>query len=438
MNFFDLKAHGTDVKTEILAGLTTFLTMVYIIPVNSYIVSNTGMPLEALITATALITIITSAFNGLFANTPVAMSVGMGLNAYFTFVVCLGQNVPWQSALGAVFISSVIFLGLSFTNFRLWVIRSIPKDLRLAICAGLGLFIAFLALTQMGIIAHNENTLIGLGNFKDPNVLFGIFALIVLMFFWAMGLKGVFIIAILTNAIIAWSFHIDGVSFPQNLISLPNFSSQDGLGAIFLQLDIKGALSVSMVPVILTLFIMQLFDSIGTVTGVGERDKIFDEPVTGEKKLGKTLIADALGSTAGAMVGTSTVTAFVESSTGVESGGRTGLVAVVVAFCFALTLFLLPLFKAIPANAIYPVLVMVGILMFAAVKNINFKDSAIGVASFFTIIMMPLSYSITTGFAFGFLSYLMMLIFRREWDKINLGVGILGLISLGNFLLIAL
>lgn len=438
MKLFDLKAHNTTIKTEILAGLTTFLTMIYIIPVNSHIVSNTGMPIEALITATALITIIASAFNGFFANTPVAMSVGMGLNAYFTFAVCLGQNIPWQSALGAVFISSVIFLGLSFTNFRLWIIRNIPKDLRLAICAGIGLFIAFLALAQMGIISHNKDTLVGIGNFKDSNVLFGIFALVVIIFFWAIKLKGAFIIGILTNAIIAWSLHINDATFPQNLFSLPNFSREDGLGAIWLQLDIESAFSVMMIPFILTFFITQLFDSIGTITGVGERGKIFDAAIDGEKKLGKTLIADALGSTVGAGVGTSTVTAFVESSTGVESGGRTGLVAVVVALCFVGTLFLLPLFKAIPANAIYPVLVMVGILMFSEVKNIDFKDNAIGVASFFTIIMMPLTYSITTGFAFGFLSYLLVRIFKREWDKINLGIIILGLISLGNFLLMAL
>lgn len=438
MKLFDLKAHNTTIKTEILAGLTTFLTMIYIIPVNSHIVSNTGMPLEALITATALITIIASAFNGFFANTPVAMSVGMGLNAYFTFAVCLGQNIPWQSALGAVFISSVIFLGLSFTNFRLWIIRNIPKDLRLAICAGIGLFIAFLALAQMGIVSHNKDTLVSIGNFKDSNVLFGIFALVVIIFFWAIKLKGAFIVGILTNAIIAWSLHINGATFPQNLFSLPNFSSEDGLGAIWLKLDIKSAFSVTMIPFILTFFITQLFDSIGTITGVGERGKIFDAPIEGEKKLGKTLIADALGSTVGAGVGTSTVTAFVESSTGVESGGRTGLVAVVVALCFVGTLFLLPLFKAIPANAIYPVLVMVGILMFSEVKNIDFKDNATSVASFFTIIMMPLTYSITTGFAFGFLSYLLVRIFKREWDKINLGIIILGLISLGNFLLMAL
>ncbi|ABV52886.1 NCS2 family permease [Campylobacter jejuni] len=438
MDFFKLKENNTSFKTEVIAGLTTFLAMVYIIPVNSSIVGNTGMPIEALITATALITIVASAFNAFFANTPVAMSVGMGLNAYFTFAVCLGQKIPWQSALGAVFISSIIFLLLSFTHFRLWVIRNIPKDLRLAICAGIGCFIAFLGLSQMGVIMHNKDTLVSIGNFKSPHMLFGIFTLALIIFFWAIKLRGAFIFGVLASSIIAWIFHLDNASFPVQIFSLPNFSMENGLGAIFLQLDIKSALNITMIPIILTFFITQLFDSIGTITGVGERGKIFDDPKNGEKKLSKTLMADATGSALGAMTGTSTVTAFVESTTGVESGGRTGLTALVVAICFAFTLFLLPLFKAIPANAIYPVLVMVGILMFMEVKNIDFKDSAIAVASFFTIIMMPFTYSITTGFAFGFLSYLLVRIFKREWDKINLGIIVLSLLSLGNFLLMAL
>ncbi|EOA2509564.1 NCS2 family permease [Campylobacter upsaliensis] len=450
MSIFKLKENGTNIKTELLAGITTFLTMIYIVPVNSHIVSNTGMPLEALITATALITIIASALNGLFANTPVAMSVGMGMNAYFTFSVCIAQQIPWQSALGAVFLSGFIFLILSFTNFRLWIIRNIPKDLRLAICAGIGCFIAFLGLQKMGIIVKNDATLVGVGNFKDPSVLFGIFSLILVVFFWALKLRAAFILGVLLSSLALWSvafylmqnygvkLNIEGAIFPNEIFSLPNFSRENGLGAIAFELDIKSALSVAMIPVILTFFITQLFDSIGTITGVGARGKIFNKPVEGEKKLGKTLMADAASSVVGAGVGTSTVTAFVESTTGVESGGRTGLVAIVVACCFALTLFLLPLFKAIPPNAIYPVLVMVGILMFMEVKNIDFSDSAIAVGTFFTIIMMPLTYSITSGFAFGFISFLLVRIFKREWDKISVGIVVLSLISLGNFLLIAL
>ncbi|EAH6262875.1 NCS2 family permease [Campylobacter lari] len=435
MDFFKLKEHNSDVKTEIYAGVATFLAMIYIIPVNANIMSNSGMPLEALIVATALVTIIATTFSAFFSNTPVAMSVGMGLNAYFTFSVCNTYQIPWQSALGAVFLSGVIFTLLSFTNFRIWVIKSIPNDLRKAISAGIGTFIAFMGLVQMGIITKSEATLVGLGDFSNTKVLFGLFGLFLVFVFWAWRIKAAFILAVFVSALCAWIFGIDGARFPEQLLSLPVISGDNGLSAIFGKLDIKGALELSMIPVILTFFVTQLFDSVGTITGVGSRGKIFDDPKLGEKKLGKTLGADAASSAMGAVIGTSTVTAFVESSAGVEAGGRTGLTALVTAICFVFTLFLLPVFKAIPANSIYPILVLVGVLMFMEVANINFKDKAIAVSAFFIIIMMPLTYSITTGFAFGFIAYLFMRIMQKEFDKINLGIIVLSAISLLVFLL---
>ncbi|SUX05628.1 NCS2 family permease [Campylobacter lari] len=435
MDFFKLKEHNSDVKTEIYAGVATFLAMIYIIPVNANIMSNSGMPLEALIVATALVTIIATTFSAFFSNTPVAMSVGMGLNAYFTFSVCNTYQIPWQSALGAVFLSGVIFTLLSFTNFRIWVIKSIPNDLRKAISAGIGTFIAFMGLVQMGIITKSEATLVGLGDFSNTKVLFGLFGLFLVFVFWAWRIKAAFILAVFVSALCAWIFGIDGARFPEQLLSLPVISGDNGLSAIFGKLDIKGALELSMIPIVLTFFVTQLFDSVGTITGVGSRGKIFDDPKQGEKKLGKTLGADAASSAMGAVIGTSTVTAFVESSAGVEAGGRTGLTALVTAICFIFTLFLLPVFKAIPANSIYPILVLVGVLMFMEVANINFKDKAIAVSAFFIIIMMPLTYSITTGFAFGFIAYLFMRIMQKEFDKINLGIIVLSVISLLVFLL---
>ncbi|EFO9448282.1 NCS2 family permease [Campylobacter lari] len=435
MDFFKLKEHNSDVKTEIYAGVATFLAMIYIIPVNANIMSNSGMPLEALIVATALVTIIATAFSAFFSNTPVAMSVGMGLNAYFTFSVCNTYQIPWQSALGAVFLSGIVFTLLSFTNFRIWVIKSIPNDLRKAISAGIGTFIAFMGLVQMGIITKSEATLVGLGDFSSTKVLFGLFGLFLVFVFWAWRIKAAFILAVFVSALCAWIFGIDGAKFPEQLLSLPVISGDNGLSAIFGKLDIKGALELSMIPIVLTFFVTQLFDSVGTITGVGSRGKIFDDPKQGEKKLGKTLGADAASSAMGAVVGTSTVTAFVESSAGVEAGGRTGLTALVTAICFVFTLFLLPVFKAIPANSIYPILVLVGVLMFMEVANINFKDKAIAVSAFFIIIMMPLTYSITTGFAFGFIAYLFMRIMQKEFDKINLGIIVLSAISLLVFLL---
>ncbi|ECW8954240.1 NCS2 family permease [Campylobacter lari] len=435
MDFFKLKEHNSDVKTEIYAGVATFLAMIYIIPVNANIMSNSGMPLEALIVATALVTIIATTFSAFFSNTPVAMSVGMGLNAYFTFSVCNTYQIPWQSALGAVFLSGIIFTLLSFTNFRIWVIKSIPNDLRKAISAGIGTFIAFMGLVQMGIITKSEATLVGLGDFSNTKVLFGLFGLFLVFVFWAWRIKAAFILAVFVSALCAWIFGIDGARFPEQLLSLPVISGDNGLSAIFGKLDIKGALELSMIPIVLTFFVTQLFDSVGTITGVGSRGKIFDDPKQGEKKLGKTLGADAASSAMGAVIGTSTVTAFVESSAGVEAGGRTGLTALVTAICFIFTLFLLPVFKAIPANSIYPILVLVGVLMFMEVANINFKDKAIAVSAFFIIIMMPLTYSITTGFAFGFIAYLFMRIMQKEFDKINLGIIVLSAISLLVFLL---
>ncbi|EGK8008333.1 NCS2 family permease [Campylobacter lari] len=435
MDFFKLKEHNSDVKTEIYAGIATFLAMIYIIPVNANIMSNSGMPLEALIVATALVTIIATTFSAFFSNTPVAMSVGMGLNAYFTFSVCNTYQIPWQSALGAVFLSGIVFTLLSFTNFRIWVIKSIPNDLRKAISAGIGTFIAFMGLVQMGIITKSEATLVGLGDFSSTKVLFGLFGLFLVFVFWAWRIKAAFILAVFVSALCAWIFGIDGARFPEQLLSMPVINGDNGLSAIFGKLDIKGALELSMIPIVLTFFVTQLFDSVGTITGVGSRGKIFDDPKQGEKKLGKTLGADAASSAMGAVVGTSTVTAFVESSAGVEAGGRTGLTALVTAICFVFTLFLLPVFKAIPANSIYPILVLVGVLMFMEVANINFKDKAIAVSAFFIIIMMPLTYSITTGFAFGFIAYLFMRIMQKEFDKINLGIIVLSVISLLVFLL---
>ena len=428
MKFFDLAQNKTSVKQEFGAGLTTFLAMMYIVPVNAIIMSKTGMPYEALITATALITIFSTVLNGLWANTPVAMSVGMGLNAYFTFGLCIGMKVPWQTALGVVFLSGVIFVVLSFTNFRMWIIRSIPLDLRRAISAGIGTFISFVAFQQMGFIVNNDAVLVGIGNFKDPNVLLGVLGLFLVICFWAWKIKGAFILAVLATSVIAWVLGI--APHPKEIFSTPA-----SISPIFLELDIKGALSLALLPVVITFFVTDLFDSIGTLAGVGTRAGIFDEnKKDGVVKLEKTLEADAVATAAGSLVGVSTTTSFVESASGVEEGGRTGLTAVFCGLLFILTLFMLPLFKAIPGNAIYPILVMVGVLMFAELASINFKDPAIGVATFFIVVLIPLTYSITNGLAFGFMSYVIVKLIKREFSDINLGVVVLALISFIVFL----
>ena len=428
MKFFDLAQNKTSVKQEFGAGLTTFLSMMYIVPVNAIIMSKTGMPYEALITATALITIFSTILNGLWANTPVAMSVGMGLNAYFTFGLCIGMKVPWQTGLGVVFLSGLIFLVLSFTNFRMWIIRSIPLDLRRAISAGIGTFISFVAFQQMGFIVNNDAVLVGIGNFKDPNVLLGVLGLFLVICFWAWNVKGAFILAVLATSVIAWILGI--APHPKEIFSTPA-----SISPIFLELDIKGAFSLALLPVVITFFVTDLFDSIGTLAGVGTRAGIFDEnKKDGVVKLEKTLEADAVATVAGSLAGVSTTTSFVESASGVEEGGRTGLTAVFCGLLFILTLFMLPLFKAIPGNAIYPILVMVGVLMFAELASINFKDQAIAVATFFIVVLIPLTYSITNGLAFGFMSYLVVKLIKREFADVNLGVIVLALISFIIFL----
>lgn len=423
MALFKLKEHGTDIKTEVTAGFTTFLTMIYIIPVNAMIMSKAGMPIEALITATALITIFATILNGLWANTPIAMSVGMGLNAYFTFGLVIGMKIPWQSALGIVFVSGIVFLALSFTKFRVWVIRSVPVDIRRAISAGIGAFIAFIGLKEMGIVVSDPAVLVGLGDFKDSNVLLGVLGLIFVFGFYAWKIKGAFILAISATSVIAW---VSGLfPYPTDFISMPA-----SILPIALQLDIGSALTLALLPLIVTFLITDMFDSLGTLTGVGLRAGIFKDE---SKELEKTLEADAMATVAGSLFGVSTTTSFIESASGVEEGGRTGLTAVATGLFFVLTLFMMPFFKQIPPNAIYPVLVMVGVLMFGELSHIDFRDISISVSSFLIVIMMPLTYSITNGLAFGFLAYTILKLLKREFKDINVGIIVLAVISLIAF-----
>lgn len=420
MDFFKLKAHHTTVGTEIRAGFTTFLTMMYIVPVNALIMSQAGMPIEALITATALVTIIATLLNGLWANTPVAMSVGMGINAYFTFGLVIGMQIPWQTALGIVFVSGMLFLILSLTPFRAWIIQSLPEDLRRAISAGIGTFIAFIGLKEMGIIADNPATLVGLGDLSDPAVGLGLLGLFTVFVLHILRVKGAFVLAILFTSMVGW---VSGIAAsPQAFLSLPS-----SISPIFLQLDIASVFTLSLLPVIITFLITDMFDSLGTLAGVGFRAGLFTQE---SQELQKTLEADAAATVIGSLLGTSTTTSFIESASGVEEGGRTGLTAVVTGLLFITTLFLLPFFQSIPANAIYPILVMVGVLMFTELSHIRLNDISIAIPTFFIVLMMPLTYSITNGLAFGFISYLVIKLLKKEFNDINIGIILLAGISL--------
>ncbi|WP_457607093.1 NCS2 family permease [Nitratifractor sp.] len=430
MQRFALEKHGTNVRTELIAGFTTFLTMMYIVPVNGFIMADAGLPMGAVVTATALITILATAFNGLWSNTPVAMSVGMGLNAYFTYGLVLGMKLPWQTALGIVFISGVIFVLLSFTKFRVWVMHSIPMDLRRAISAGIGAFIAFIGLKQLGIIVPSKATLVTLGDLGSPAVLLGIFGLFLTLILYLYKVRGAFILGVLITSAIGWATGLG--KLPDGLLSLPA-----SIAPIAFKLDILSALSLALLPVIITFLVTDMFDTLGTLTAVGARAGLFQEGDDPEKSLEKTLEADAVATVTGSLLGVSTTTSFIESASGVEAGGRTGLTAVFTAAFFILTLFMLPIFKAIPGPAIYPVLVIVGILMFTELGKMDFgnMDLATASAAFFTVMLMPLTYSITNGLAAGFVAYTILKTAQGKFSELNIGVWLITAISLIVFIL---
>jgi AGZA family xanthine/uracil permease-like MFS transporter len=412
---FKLSARGTSVQQEVRAGVTTFLAMLYIVPVNATIMSQGGMPFGALVTATAVVTMIATILNGLWSNTPVAMSVGMGLNAYFTFGLVKGMGIPWPTALGIVMVSGLIFLILSVTRFRVWVLESVPVDLRRAISAGIGLFIAFIGLQGLHFIVRDPAVLVKLGDLSDPHLLLGIFGFLVTALLYSRRVKGAFILGILITAVAGW---IAGIGkFPTQIVSTPA-----PITPIAFKFDLIGALQLSLVPVIITFLITDMFDTIGTLAGIGIRAGLFKD---GSEELQRTLEADAVATVVGAALGTSTTTSFIESAAGVEEGGRTGLTAVVTGLLFGTTLFFLPLYEGIPSAAIYPILIMVGVLMFREIKNIQLEDPVIGISAFLTITLMPLTYSITIGLSAGFVTYLLLAILRREWGRINLGTSVL-------------
>jgi len=425
MNFFKLKEHHTDTKTEVIAGFTTFMTMLYIIPVNAYILSASGMPYDALVTATIFMTVFATIFNGLWSNTPVAMSVGMGLNAYFSFGLVKGMGIAWQSALGIVFISGILYILISITPVRRWLIETIPMDIKRAVSAGIGAFIAFIALEQTKIVVADPATLIHIGNFKDPNVLLALFGLVIAIFFTLKKLKGAFILSIFVTTVVAILFGL--ASMPKEIISMPA-----SMAPIAFELNISSALTLSLFPVVLIFLLTDLFDTLGTLAGVGMRAKLFENE-KGSKELQKTIEADAVATMISGLAGVTSTTAFIESAAGVEEGGRTGLTAVTTGVLFILPLFFLPLFKAIPSNAIYPILIVIGIMMFSELKNINYDDEAIKYATFFIVIGMPLTYSITNGLLLGALAYILVKLVEKKTKEISPAMFILAVAGIAIF-----
>jgi AGZA family xanthine/uracil permease-like MFS transporter len=393
---FRLQENGTTVRTELEAGLTTFLTMAYILVVNPLILSEAGVPIDGALFATAVSAAIGSVLMGLLANYPFALAPGMGLNAYFTYSVVLGLGVPWQTALGAVFISGIVFILLTLGRIRELVVRAIPLPLKLATGAGIGLFIAFLGLKNAGIVAASPATLVTLGEVTTLPVLIAIVGLIVTAALMARGWKSSIIVGIVLTAVAAY---LTGVATPPSgIVAVPDASGT------FLAMDLKGALALGLFQVIFVFLFVDLFDTVGTLIGLGAQAGFLTKD--GElPRAQRALMADAVATSAGAVLGTSTVTSYIESATGVAEGGRTGLTAVVVGVLFLLAVFFSPLAAAVPAVATAPALIIVGSLMLKNALGIDWNDTTDAVPSFLTILAMPLTFSIANGLALGFIAY---------------------------------
>ena len=407
---FQLQAHNTSVRTEILAGLTTFLTMAYILFVNPAILGETGMDKGAVFVATCLAAAIGSAIMGLIANYPIALAPGMGLNAFFTYTVVLHMGHSWQVALGAVFISATLFFVLSVFRIREWIINSIPLPLRSAISAGIGLFLALIALKEAGLVIANPATLVGLGDLSSPGPLLAILGFFLIVALEARRVTGAVMIGILVVTAIAIAL---GVTPFGGILSMP-----PSMAPTFLQLDIMGALDVGMISVIFAFLFVDLFDNTGTLIGVAKRAGLMSKD--GHlPKMGRALIADSTAAMGGSLLGTSTTTSYIESAAGVAAGGRIGLTACVVAVLFLLALFFAPLAGTVPAFATAPALLFVAVLMTSGLAEIDWDDITVAAPVVITALAMPLTFSIANGIAFGFISWVVIKSLAGRWKDLN-------------------
>ena len=424
---FRLKEKKTNVKTEIMAGITTFMTMSYILAVNPQILGDAGMDKGAVFTATIIASIIAILIMALYANLPFALAPGMGLNAFFTYTVVMTMGKSWEFALAAVFIEGIIFIFLTFFNVREAIFNAIPRSLKTAVSVGIGLFIALIGLLNSTVIVKNDVGL-GLGNLVSKESFIFFIGLLIMAVLTARKTKGALLIGIVISTIIAL---FTGVSkLPEGgIIQLP-----PSLSPIAFKLDFSSMFSLEMFSVVFAFLFVDLFDTVGTLTGVATKAKMLDE--NGQlPNAGRALFADSVGTTIGALLGTSTVTTFVESATGVAEGGRTGLTALSTGFCFFLSIFFYPLITIIPAQATAAALVMVGLFMIDSIVDINFGDFTESFPAFMTIIMMPFAYSIAEGIAFGMISYASVKLLTGKGKEVSPLVYVLALVFLLRYLL---
>jgi AGZA family xanthine/uracil permease-like MFS transporter len=416
---FHLKVNRTNVRTEILAGLTTFLAMAYILFVNPSILSATGMDKGAVFVATCLAAAIGSALMGFIANYPIALAPGMGLNAFFTYTVVLHMGHTWQVALGAVFLSAITFFALSIFKIREWIIRSIPLPLRSGIAAGIGLFLAIIALQGAGIVVGNSATLVGLGDLTKSGPLLAMLGFVIIVVLEARRVPGAVLIGILAITILSI---ILGISPFSGVVSMP-----PSIAPTFLHLDIRGALDVSMISVVFAFLFVDVFDNSGTLIGVTKRAGLADEDGN-IPRMGKALIADSAAALFGSLLGTSTTTSYIESAAGVGAGGRTGLTAIVVGILFLLSLFFAPLASSVPVFATAPALLFVAVLMTSGLAEIDWRDITVAAPVTVTALTMPLTYSIANGIAFGFITWTVVKLLSGRFRDLNAALVILSLL----------
>lgn len=422
---FQLRAHGTTVRTELLAGLSTFLTMAYILFVNPDILAAAGMPREAVFVATALAAAVGSLAMGLWANYPIALAPGMGLNAYFAFVVVGTLGYNWQTALGAVFLSGCLFLLISLFRLREWIFNAIPRSLKLAISAGIGLFLALIAFQNAGLIQASPATLITLGNLHSPAPLYALGGLLLIVALQARGHTGAVLIGILVVSALAMAL---GDATFQGVLAAP-----PSLAPTWLQLDIVGALDAGLLAVVLTFFLVEVFDATGTLVGVCHRAGLLD--AQGQlARLRPALLADSTAITAGALLGTSSTTAYIESAAGTSVGGRTGLTAVTVAGLFLLALWFAPLASSVPAYATAPALLYVAMLMTRGLAELDWDDLTETAPAVLCALAMPLTFSIAHGIAFGMLGYALIKLLAGRAAEVSWMVWVLAGVFLAKFI----
>ena len=412
--YFEFEKYNTNFRTEVIAGITTFLAAMYIIIVNPGMISETGMPFSGVLTATVIVSAFSSIMMGLYARNPIVLAPGMGLNAFFTFSVVIGMNVDWMTALGAVFWSGVIFLLLSVFNIRTMIVQSIPKQIRFAVAAGIGLFISLMGLIKSGFIVDDPVTLVSFGGFDISTVIFiaGLFITSILV---VKRIKGALIIGILTTTVLAIpAGRIIGDELIVNwkgILETPDFS-------LIFALDLIGSLKLSIFPVIFAFLFTDMFDSLSTFVGVAEAADLTDD--NGEPlNIKESLIVDAVSTTISGIFGTSSGTSYIESAAGIEEGGRTGLTAVVAGLLFLPFMFLAPLLSVIPAIATSTSLVLVGVFMMNPVTKINWHKFDDAIPAFLALILIPLTYSITQGIIWGFLSWTFIKLLTGKWKEVS-------------------